>query len=550
MDMFDFALGVVVGILLPMQIKFLVGVGMSAYEEAGKCLRRVGFLVLLLLIPSLSFAQGLPLKDGNSSSLADIQACGAENCVRATGPTTASGAGYEGLVGISGDSPATVNGKRYNAIQASEGGGIRTATPNILWDDTFNATSQNTAKYRFGSTTMTGAQAGGYLILNNSSITTVNTNAAMQTFRTFPLFAKNELRITMSAMHTTAPQSNAVTEWGFFTMGTLPNATAPTDGCFFRFNAAAEFRGVCSYNTTEVQTTAITATSANVNHDYTIVVQTNAVIFYVDNAVVGTITILTDAPSLGQPFIQAAIPITFRHINSAVAPSLAMQFKVSDVFVISMGPDLNRDWETQKAGFGHMGSQGQNGGTMGTTANTGNGATPAASALTNTAISTGSPVGLGGLAHVLPTLTAGTDGILFSFQNPLGGVNQTPRTLVIKGVALSGGVDLVLTGGPLSLVYSLAYGHTAISMATAETASFTTPGPTTKAPRRVWLGVHNAIAAAVAGTALGPSDIVRTFSSPIVVAPGEFVAITVRNQGVVTSAGSVVITAAFDAYYE
>jgi len=85
-------------------------------------------------------------------------------------------------------------------------------------------------------------------------------------------------------------------------------------------------------------------------------------------------------------------------------------------------------------------------------------------------------------------------------------------------------------------------------LATTESGTFVSPS--TKAPRRIWLGTHSAIAAAVAGTALGPGIINVTFNSPVVVAPGEFVAIAVRNQGVVTSAGSVVITAAFDAYFE
>jgi hypothetical protein len=513
-------------------------------------MQRALLLIALLLIPSLSWAQGLPLKDGNSSTLADVETCGSTNCVKATGPVTPSGAGYEGLVGISGDSPATSGGRRFNPIHATEGGGIRIGVPQILWDDTFNATSQNTAKYRFGSTTMTGTQSGGYLILNSGTITNINTNAAMQTFKTFPLFAKQELRLTVSAMHTTAPQANATTEWGFFTMGTLPNATAPTDGCFFRFNSAAEFRGVCSYNTTEVQTSAITATSANVNHDYTIVVQTNTVVFYVDNAVVGTLTLSTDAPTLGQPFIQASIPITFRHINGGSAPSLAMQFKVSDVFVIAMGPTLNMDWPTQKSGFGHMASQGQNGGTMGTTALYANSSNPAATVPTNTTAALGT--GLGGKFQETLTLAAGTDGIISSYQNPLGGVNQTPRNLVVRGVCVGGVVTVALTTSPLAGVLSLAYGHTAVSLATTETASFATPGPTTKAARRIAIGTTSvASATAAAGTPVvtSPSSCLP-FMAPIVVAPGEFIAVAHNKVTTAPATGAVMWSITFDAYME
>jgi len=513
-------------------------------------MQRILLLVIALLVPSLSWAQGLPLKDGNSSTLADVTACGALNCLNTTGPTTPSGAGYDGLVGISGDSSSTSGTRRFNPIQGSEGGGLRMGIPNILWDDTFNSTAQNTGKYRFGSTTMTGAQAGGYLILNNSSITTINTNAALQTFKVFPLFAKQELRLTMSAMHTTAPQANATTEWGFFTMGTLPNATAPTDGCFFRFNAAAEFRGVCSYNTTEVQTSTITATSANVNHDYTIVVQTNTVVFYVDNAVVGTLTLSTDAPTLGQPFIQASIPITFRHINGGSAPSLAMQLKVSDVFVVGLGPDLGRSWSTQKAGFGHMAYQGQNGGTMGTTALYANSSNPAATVPTNTTAALGT--GLGGKFQETLTLAAGTDGIISSYQNPLGGVNQTPRNLIVQGVCVGGVVTVALTTSALTGTLSLAFGHTNVSLATAETATFTTPGPTTKAARRIAIGttsISSATAAAGTPVITSPSSCVP-FISPIVVAPGEFIAVTHNKVTTAPATGAIMWSITFDAYME
>ena len=502
--------------------------------------------LFVMLFPVFVQAQGLPLKDGTASTLATISSCGgAENCVKSTGPGLVSGAGFQALAGITGGG-ATVSNKRYNPIYGSEGGGQRTAIPVLLWDDTFNSTTQNTSKYRVATTTQTVTGAGGFVNLNASVITTINTNSAYQTFKVFPLFAKAELRVNFSALHTVAPQTNAVTEWGVFT-ATIPGAAAPTDGCFFRFNAAAEFRGVCSYNTTEVQTVTMAIPSANVVHDYALIIQTNTVYFMVDDSITGTLTLLTDAPGVGQPFAQATVPITFRHYIGGSSPASGMQFRVSDIFITSLGPDLGRTWAEDKAGFGHMAYQGQNGGTMGTTANTLNGATQVASALTNTAISAGSPVGLGGIAHVLPTLAVGTDGLLFSFANPVGSVTQTPRNLIIRGVYISGGVDAALTGGPLVYLYSLAYGHTLVSLATGESTTFATG--TTKAPRRIWLGVQNCVVTAAAGTPLLPA-IAVPFTSPIVVAPGEFVAITVRNQGIVTTVGSVIITAVFDAYYE
>jgi len=504
-------------------------------------------MLLALLFPTISLAQGLPLKDGSASTLGTISSCGgSENCLKSTGPTTQSGAGFQSTTGVSG-AGISATGKRYNPVYATEGGGQQIAPQNILWDDTFNATAQNTSKYRFASTTQAGAQTGGFIILNSSTITTTNTNSAWQTFRSFPLLAKGELRVTFAALHTTAPQANAVTEWGLFT-ATIPGGAAPADGCFFRFNAATEFRGVCSFNATETQTAAITATTANVTHDYRIVIQTNTVVFYVDDLVVGTLTLLTDAPSEGQPLMQAAVPVTVRHYIGGSAPALGMQFRVSDVFVTSLGPDLSRAWGEQKAGFGHMAYQGQNGGTMGTTAQYANNANPATAVPTNTTAALGT--GLGGIFQETLTLAAATDGVISSFQNPTGSVTQTPRTLVIKGVCVGGVVTVALTTNALAGTLALNYGHTTVSLATTESASFTTG--TAKAPRRIALyttSVANATATPATPVVTGPSSCIP-FSSPVVVAPGEFVAISHKKITAAPATGSIMWTITFDAYFE
>jgi hypothetical protein len=263
------------------------------------------------------------------------------------------------------------------------------------------------------------------------------------------------------------------------------------------------------------------------------------------------LSLQTNAPGQGQPFQAASQPVTFRVYTAGTAPTLAPILKVSDFFVAELGPDLARPWATQKAGFGHMGSQVQNGTSPATNPSTGNilnAAFAAASALTNTNVGTGNPVGLGGYAHILPTLTVGTDGIVTSYQNPVTAAGLTGRNLIIHGVWVHSAVDLVLAGGPLVMAYTLAYGHSAVSLATAESASFTTG--TTKAPRRIALGMEACIAAAVAGTLLSPQGVYRAFTSPIVVAPGEFVAVVARNMGVVTTTGSIITTVGYDAYWE
>ena len=444
---------------------------------------------------------------------------------------------------------SVVPGGRVNQVLVSEAGGLYAAAKNLLWDDTFNATAQNTAKYKYAFTTMTAAMASGFLTLNSGSITTLSTSCGFQTFKQFPLFAKAELRCNISAQVPNGAQANQTIEFGLF-QATLNGAApgAPTDGAFFRFNTVGELRGYINYNGTETSTATLAIPATSINHDWLIVVQTDTVLFYIDDVLQGLIQLQTSAPTQGQPFQAASQPMTFRVYTAGTAPTLAPVLKVSDCFVAELGPDLARPWATQKAGFGHMGYQGQNGGTMGSTANYSNSAIPAASALSNTAVGTGNPAGLGGTAHNNATLAAGTDGIMTSYQNPAAAADVTGRNLVITGVWVHSIVDAAITGGPLAFIYSLAYGHTAASLATSESASFTTG--TTKAPRRVMIGAEGCIVTAPAGTLLSPQGVYRAFASPIVIAPGEFVATTARQVGTVASAGSVIHTVGFDCYWE
>jgi hypothetical protein len=481
--------------------------------------------------------------EGNTSG--NVLEVDSSNNAKVNLPTTIVQTGFAAVAGRVDDGTLTGTA-RVNRVYATEANALKAAQTALLWDDTFNATAQNTGKYTFTATTQTGSQAGGYLILNTSAITTINTNSGVQTFKTFPMFAKSELRFNCAAMLTQVPQANNLIEFGLFS-AVLSTRVAPTDGVFFRYNAAAELRGVINYNGTETQTAAITPPSASVNHDFMIVVQTNNVVFYIDDICVGSIALLTAAPTLGQPMAMAAQPITIRTYHGASAPALATQFKVSDLFVTLLGPDVCRAWSEQKAGFGHMAYQGQNGGTMGTTALYANNSNPGTAVPTNTTAALGS--GLGGKFQETLTLAAGTDGIISSFQNPAGSVTQTPRNLIIKGVTVSGVVTVALTTNPLAGTLALCFGHTAVSLATAESASFVSP--TTKAARRIAIGTTSvASATAAAGTPVVGCGTYIAFTAPVVVAPGEFVAVSHNKVTTAPATGSIMWSITFDAYYE
>lgn len=456
--------------------------------------------------------------------------------------------GLYGLAGLIDDGTftGTPRGKR---IQATEGGRLLTAPTLLMWDDTFNATAQSSGKWRFVATTQTGAQAAGLLILNNSGLTTANTDCAMQTRRAFPIFGAHETRCTVTGSIATAfPHvANNTIEFGLFS-ATLPGQAAPTDGAFFRYNASNELRGVISYNGTETQTAAIAQPSTGNLHDFEIRVQNDAVTFWIDRALRAVITLTTDAPAQGQAFMQATQPLTIRQRIGAAAPGSATKFTVSDTYVTLVGPATYKAFADSQAGMHKMAYEGQDGGTVGSSANYANSANPTAAVPTNTTAALGT--GLGGQFWETHSLALGTDGIISSFQNPVGGVNQTPRNLVIYGVMIDSTIQTILAGGPYGISYSLAYGHTAVSLATAESATFTTPS--NKAPRRIALGKMAVTAAQAAATRVAGSPVIARFAAPIYVLPGEFVAVVTKHEtgGTVGTTGVIAHNVTFDAHFE
>lgn len=105
-------------------------------------------------------------------------------------------------------------------------------------------------------------------------------------------------------------------------------------------------------------------------------------------------------------------------------------------------------------------------------------------------------------------------------------------------------VTTVLAGNatPVQYVYSIAYGHNNVSLATTTTA-------TSKAPVRKPIGFETYGAAAAVGT-IG-QGIQKDFDrAPIVVFPGEFIQITAKNVGAVTTTGVITFLVDFDGYWE
>lgn len=448
---------------------------------------------------------------------------------------TVNKAGYMVLSAEFDDGSVTGN-REILPIGVSPENRLSVGMDSLGFNDQFNYAAQDSNNYRYPVATQTIAHSNGYVILNNGLTTGTNTNSAIQTYKSFPLIGGFGLHLGCAALHSIAPQTGATTEWGLFT-ATLPGGAVPTDGAYFRFTSSGTFRAIINYNGVETQSGDLAVPAFGVNQLYDILVNEETCVFQVNGVSVFDI----DTPTgQGQPFMCGAIPFTARHYIVGSAPSSPMSFKISDIDVNFTDLQTNKSWPHILASYGHSAYQGQSGGTLGSTALYTNSLAPGTgAAATNTTAALGS--GLGGQFSVQPTLAASTDGIISSYQNPLGSPTQTPRTLIISGVKINGAVSTLFIGGPVVYAFSLAFGSTAVSLATAESA-------TTKAPRRIPLGIQTYGVTSIVGVV--GQDINVKFESPVVVYPGEFVQVVAKNIGTVTSAGVITLLISFDGYVE
>jgi hypothetical protein len=389
----------------------------------------------------------------------------------------------------------------------------------VVFSDTFNAITQNTGNWKHAFTTMTMTQSAGFLNVNAAGTSTVSGNFAyLQSWRYFPVIGTAPLAVAFSAAFSQLPIANEVLQFG---LGIATGAADVVDGVWFEYTSAG-LKGVTRYNSgTAVKTDLVASLSVNVTRHFVAVVGENSVEFWVDDVLYGT----QNTPAgQGQPFMTSALPIFIQKYNNGTvgaSPNLIARF--GDVNVSIMDVATNQTWANQMASYG-LGLQGLNGGTMGSSqvqwANT---ALPTAAAATNTTAALGAF--LGGIFLMNAPATSATDVIVASYQNPAGGVNQTPRTIKIRGIKVDcvNSVAAVATTATTFAV-ALAWGSTAVSLATTESASFATG--TTKARRIQPIGVISFPVAAAIGAAATPIQF--DFEAPIVINPGEFVQVIAK----------------------
>jgi hypothetical protein len=412
-----------------------------------------------------------------------------------------------------------------------------TSSESMLFQDIFAGTAINTTSWQNPTTTMTTTVANGFVNLNAAGSVASGAVDQLRTYRHIPTYKFGTTKLEFEAQFTQAPQTNNLIEMGMF----LASGTAaPTDGIFFRLSAAGTATCVVSYGGSETASATFdwaTLVGTDTTRTFLIYSHTTETSFWIDNNLVAQIA---NPIASASNTASGNIPIAFRNYNSG-ATSVAQIMKIGAVATVVGGYNANKDWGASLGGSGGNLSQGQTGGTLGSTAIVTNAAPTAAAAVVN--ISAAAQfLGLGGIAQVLPTLTVGTPGLLFSYAVPAG-TNLVPgRSLVITGINIRSAVTTILAGGPLVYVVSLNYGSTAVSLATAEAA-------TTKAPRRVALGLQAYVVTAAVGTTDRPIEY-NCAVSPIYVHPGEFCQISLNNLGTVTTTGAVAFVVNFIGYWE
>lgn len=403
----------------------------------------------------------------------------------------------------------------------------RSAMDILLDDENFNYAAQNTGKHttNAAATTFVPTWTIGAYNTNSTALTTANAAVSFGTYAEFPILATATLALDIEASFSNTAVTNTSIDFGMFRNATTA-PFAPTDGVYFRFSASG-LTGVVNYNGTETTTSpfndstgAAWVPTINRKYQFILYVTPRDTEFWVND--LGNVYLLgsIDTPAgNGQPCASTTLPVRVRHAIAASAASAGLSFAMSRYNVRLGGPMAFTTLSTQGSRLAGT-YQGLSGGTMGGLATYVNSTNPTAAAPSNTALTANLPGGLGGQGLVTAAVAAATDGIWSEYGVPAGTTSIQGKRLVLRGVKL----DLVNLGAAVAttattIQFSLAFGHTAVSLATAESGF-------AKAPRRIPLGIATWPVAAAIGAQpqFGPITL-DLGDAPVLINPGERIAL-------------------------
>lgn len=397
----------------------------------------------------------------------------ANNQLKVVLPTTIGQEGYTRVVDAGG-----------HILSFDDEGRVDAAINTCLFSDNVDGTTVDPNRWTIALTgAATVAQAGGFIILNNSAITTINTASQFSTIQYFDIMHEAYLYGHCNALANTVPISNLMMELGFNICSGL---TAPTDAAIFRWTPAGEFRCLLNNNGSETQISgALAAPAANVVHHFEVKVQHGHVDFLIDGVEVAS---LVAAAGVANAVNAGRLPWTARVVMGASAPAFAGQLKIACVDVWRTVVDLKIQYKDYNCTLGrgsHLIP-----GTFLQQANHANNTSPTSATLSNTAAGY---TKLGGRWQFAAPATLATDYALFGYQVPVGW-NLTVHDVQITAVNTGAAVGTSAT----ILDWSVGVEATQVSLATADTL------PSIVEVRRQPIGIQSWILAAGIGVSAQP----------------------------------------------
>lgn len=423
---------------------------------------------------------------------------------------------------------------------------LRIAHDTVVENVTFNHSAQQTNRYSYTATTMTGAEAGGFFTTNASSITTTGTGLFAWGHSAFTVAGGQQLYVEFTGGFTANPTANVDLEFGVFNAVVAANPFTVVDGTFFRLTSTGMYAVRVNNTSTAASPVFTFPYTLSGIYKFIISIAEREIKFWISQDGSDTLfyTLEVDALAVGNATFQQTYRWFIRQVHTGVAGGV-FQAKFTDVTVSEGGPNVSQTQAVRAAMRAANGLQLQVGSTL-TTGSTAlvsaqnylNSANPTAAVPTNTTSALVASA-LGGQFWETDTLAVTTDGIIQSYQVAAHAATPTValKRLIIYGVEIQSFVQTALTGGGYVASWSLAFGHTSVSLATAEAAG-------TKAARRRGIGFQSVAAAATAGTVL--SSLSFKLECPIIVNPGEFIQTVKKKVGTAPSAGVIGHIITFD----
>lgn len=358
-----------------------------------------------------------------------------------------------------------------NEVSVTENGALSVSLDSLIFIEQVDGSALNPYKWTTSVSGMTITQAAGFITLNAAAATTANAYAILQSVAAIPLFGHLPTRLTCQLKAPVPAQANFTMEFG---IGTVATNAAPSDGAYFRWTPATEFRAIIN-NGSEVPSAALSQPTTNNCTLFDIIIVEDLVQFFIDDEKVAEIEVPI---GLAYPVNSGRLPIFLRVYNGSSTPAQAPQLALGQLVVVQEGVAQNRAWPEFLAMMGQGGYQlpvspfGQ----TGNHANSASPSTIATGSQSNTVAAYATPGGQFALAA--PT-GAATDILVFAFQVPANYQG------VIKGIT----IDTVNTGAAVLGTATVLNWFAAVNSSAASLATAESP-PTTYGPKRVELGMQ------------------------------------------------------------